>query len=54
MSFKCWKRGFRLREIPIMFVDRRAGVSKINRRIIWEAVGMVWRLRLMDLLGRVE
>jgi dolichol-phosphate mannosyltransferase len=54
MSFKCWKRGFRLREIPIMFVDRRAGVSKMNRRIIWEAVGMVWRLRLMDLLGRVE
>ncbi len=54
MSFKCWKRGFTLREIPILFVDRRAGESKMNRRIIWEAAGMVWKLRLLDLLGRVE
>jgi len=54
VSFKIWKRGFRIREIPIVFVDRRAGVSKMNRRIIWEAVWLVWRLRLMDLLGRVE
>ncbi len=51
VSFKCWKRGFKIREIPIVFVDRRAGVSKMNRRIIWEAAGLVWRLRLMSLLG---
>jgi dolichol-phosphate mannosyltransferase len=51
VSFKVWKRGFRIREIPIMFVDRRAGVSKMNRRIIWEAAWLVWRLRLLDLLG---
>jgi dolichol-phosphate mannosyltransferase len=54
MSFKCWKRGFSLREIPIVFVDRRAGVSKMNHRIVWEAAWMVWKLRLMDLFGRVE
>jgi dolichol-phosphate mannosyltransferase len=54
MSYKCWRRGMRLREIPILFVDRRAGVSKMSRRIIWEAVYMVWRLRAMDLLGRLE
>jgi len=54
MSFKCWKRGFTIREIPILFVDRRAGVSKMNRRIVWEAAWMVWKLRLMDLFGRVE
>ena len=54
VSFKCWKRGFRIREIPIVLVDRRAGVSKMNRRIIWEAAGMVWRLRFMSLLGRWE
>jgi len=54
MSFKCWKKGFTLREIPILFVDRRAGTSKMNRRIIWEAAWMVWKLRLLDLLGRVE
>ncbi len=54
LSFKCWKRGFRVREIPILFVDRRAGVSKMNRRIIWEAAWMVWKLRLVDLFGRLE
>lgn len=54
MSFRCWKRGFRIKEIPILFVDRRAGVSKMSRRIIWEAAGMVWRLRFLDLTGRLE
>jgi dolichol-phosphate mannosyltransferase len=54
MSFKCWRKGFRVKEIPILFVDRRAGVSKMSRKIIWEAVGMVWRLRILDLLGRLE
>jgi len=54
MSYKVWKRGLKIREIPIMFVDRRAGISKMNRRIIWEALGMVWRLRFTSLFGRVE
>jgi dolichol-phosphate mannosyltransferase len=54
MSFKVWKKGFKIREIPIVFVDRTAGQSKMNRRIIWEAAWMVWRLRLLDLFGRVE
>jgi dolichol-phosphate mannosyltransferase len=54
MSFKCWRRGFRLKEIPILFVDRRAGVSKMSRRIVWEAAWMVWRLRFLDLIGRLE
>jgi dolichol-phosphate mannosyltransferase len=52
MSYKVWRKGFRIVEIPITFVDRRAGVSKMNQRIVWEAAGMVWRLRFMDLLGR--
>lgn len=54
MSFRCWKRGFRIKEIPIVFVDRRAGVSKMNKKIIYEAAWMVWKLRLLDLLGRLE
>jgi len=54
MSFKCWKKGFTIREIPILFVDRRAGVSKMNQKIVWEAAWMVWKLRLLDLIGRVE
>ena len=54
VTYKCWKRGFRIKEIPIVFVDRRAGVSKMDRSIILEAAWMVWRLRLQDLFGRWE
>ena len=51
INFKAWRKGFRIREIPILFVDRRAGVSKMSRRIVWEAAWMVWRLRFLDLVG---
>ncbi|HLP17937.1 MAG TPA: polyprenol monophosphomannose synthase [Bacteroidota bacterium] len=53
MSFKIWCRGFRLTEIPIIFVDRDAGVSKMSRKIVYEAVYMVWVLKLRSLLGRL-
>jgi dolichol-phosphate mannosyltransferase len=51
INFKAWRKGFRIKEIPILFVDRRAGTSKMSRRIVWEAAWMVWRLRVLDLLG---
>jgi dolichol-phosphate mannosyltransferase len=54
MTYKCWRRGMRIKEIPILFVDRRAGTSKMSRHIVWEAAGLVWRLRLFDLFGRLE
>ena len=41
-----WKTGLRVREIPITFHDRVAGKSKLSRRIVFEAMFMVWRLRL--------
>jgi dolichol-phosphate mannosyltransferase len=53
MNFKAWRKGFRLREIPILFSDRRVGISKMSKRIVREAAIMVWRLRLQDLLGRL-
>jgi dolichol-phosphate mannosyltransferase len=46
VNFHVWKRGFKIKEIPIVFVDRRSGTSKMSRRIIWEAAFMVWKLRL--------
>ena len=49
VNFHCWKRGFRIKEIPILFVDRRIGESKMNKRIIWEAALMVWKLRFTRL-----
>jgi len=51
INFKAWRKGFRIKEIPILFVDRRAGESKMNRKIVWEAAWMVWRLRILDVLG---
>jgi dolichol-phosphate mannosyltransferase len=52
MSVRAWRRGFRLTEIPIVFVDRTEGQSKMNRRIVREAIWMVPRLRLMSWLRR--
>jgi dolichol-phosphate mannosyltransferase len=54
MNFKIWRKGLRVKEIPILFVDRRVGISKMNRRIIWEAMWLVWKLRLLDLAGRLR
>lgn len=53
MSFRAWKRGFRLLEIPIIFVDRTEGESKMSKRIVREAIWMVWRLRWYGLTGRI-
>jgi dolichol-phosphate mannosyltransferase len=53
MNFRAWKRGFRLLEIPIIFVDRTEGVSKMSKRIVREAIWMVWRLRWYGLTGRI-
>jgi dolichol-phosphate mannosyltransferase len=54
MSFRAWKKGFRLGEIPIMFVDRDVGESKMSKKIIREAVWRVWRLRWLSMTGRLE
>jgi len=45
MTYRAWRRGFRIQELPIVFVDRRVGQSKMSRRIVGEAVWMVWRVR---------
>jgi dolichol-phosphate mannosyltransferase len=53
VSFRAWKKGFRIVEIPIVFTDRSEGESKMSRRIVWEAVWMVWRLRWWSITGKV-
>lgn len=53
MSFRAWRRGFKLKEIPIIFTDRELGTSKMSQEIVHEAVWMVWRLRLARLFGRL-
>jgi dolichol-phosphate mannosyltransferase len=53
MSFRAWKRGFRIAEIPIVFVDRTEGTSKMSKHIVREAIWMVWRLRWWAIRGTI-
>ena len=53
MSYRAWVRGFRIVEIPIIFMDRNIGVSKMSKKIVREAIWMVWWLRLEKLLGKL-
>jgi dolichol-phosphate mannosyltransferase len=46
INYKLWRAGARLKEIPIIFVDRRSGTSKMSKNIIFEAAWIVWRLAL--------
>lgn len=54
ITFKAWKQGFRITEIPIIFVDRVAGSSKMSKKIVHEAVFMVWKLRIRSFLGMLS
>jgi len=52
-NFLAWKKGFTLREMPIVFVDRRVGVSKMNKKIVYEAAFMVWKLKARSVLNKL-
>jgi dolichol-phosphate mannosyltransferase len=54
MSFRAWKKGFRLAEVPIVFTDRVEGQSKMSKKIVREAVWMVWWLRIESLFGKLK
>ena len=45
MNYRAYKKGFRITEIPIIFIERRAGSSKMSKKIVWEAFWLVWKLR---------
>jgi dolichol-phosphate mannosyltransferase len=46
MHYKAWKSGFKIKELPIIFVDRHAGSSKMSRKVMLEAAAVVWKLKL--------
>lgn len=46
MTYRAWKKRLRITEIPIIFTERRSGQSKMNKHIIFEALWLVWKLRL--------
>ncbi|MBI5115676.1 polyprenol monophosphomannose synthase [Candidatus Poribacteria bacterium] len=51
MTYNVWKKGFRVKEVPIIFVDRAVGESKITYGIVWEAIWRVWALRFKNMFG---
>lgn len=53
MNFKAWKKGFSIGEIPIIFIDRAAGSSKMSKKIVREAIWMVWKLKWLSIVGRL-
>ena len=53
LNHKIWMQGLRIAEVPIIFTDRFQGSSKMSRKIVWEALWMVWRLWLQSGLRRL-
>ena len=53
MSFRAWRKKYRLVEVPIVFTDRVEGTSKMSKAIVREAVWMVWWLWIADRIGRL-
>jgi len=47
MNYWTFRKGYRIKEIPVIFIDRRSGESKMSKRIIWEAFWLVIRLRFL-------
>lgn len=54
MTYKAWVRGFKITEHPIIFYDRKKGVSKMSIKVMHEAVWIVWRLRIWTILYKVK
>ena len=51
MNYKAWIKGFKLKEVSIIFMDRVAGTSKMSKKIVREAITRVWKLRFRHMLG---
>jgi dolichol-phosphate mannosyltransferase len=51
MKFKYYKKKFKIKEIPILFIDRRAGNSKMSKKVVYEAFYIVWKLKLKSIFG---
>jgi dolichol-phosphate mannosyltransferase len=52
VNYMAWKKQFKLKEIPIVFTDRRIGESKMSTKIIKEGFFLLWQLRFVSLFHR--
>lgn len=53
IDYRAWRKGFVIREVPIVFVDRSVGKSKMTRKNIFEAVWMVWWLKILSIVRKL-
>lgn len=53
IKYRIWLRKYRIKEIPIIFYDRVSGQSKMSKKIVYEAIWMIWRLRFLDLIKKL-
>ena len=51
MTYRAWLQNFKIKEVPIIFVDRTIGESKMDRSVMLEAAIMIPRLRLWKFFG---
>jgi dolichol-phosphate mannosyltransferase len=53
INYRIWLMKFKMKEIPIVFIDRRVGQSKLSKKIVKEAIFMVWKLKLFAMFKRL-
>lgn len=53
MNFRAWKSGFKFFEVPIVFTDRTLGESKMSKKIVHEAIFMVWKLKYWSIIKKI-
>lgn len=53
MNFRAWKAGFKFLEVPIIFIDRTLGESKMSKKIVREAIFMVWKLKYWSITKKI-
>jgi|SRR5690554_3942893 len=53
VKYRIWRKEYRIKETPIIFYDRVSGQSKMSRKIVYEAIWMIWRLRFLALIGKL-
>lgn len=53
MKYRLWVKKFKIKELPIIFIDRVKGHSKMSKKIVYEAVWMVWKLKMKAILKKL-
>ena len=53
LKYRAWRKGFSIKEVPILFTERDEGDSKMSKSIVREAIWRVWWLKIRDIFGKL-